>query len=257
MLLDGRRAILAGVGPGLGREIANELTRAGADVLLVSRRQESLDVVTPEMEHGRRVVRMRGDLTSRVDCDAVVARAVKELGGIDIVVYNAFSAGEVAAFADVDLAEWWRLMDVNLFGALELCQAALPALREQESSIVLVNSRQIRSLGQSRGGYAVSKAALHMAARVLATELGPEGIRVNTVVPGWMWGESVAGYFDSVERDQGVPVADQIDAVASNFALRYIPPSSEVAPAVVFLASDQARAITGQALDVNAGESFH
>jgi NAD(P)-dependent dehydrogenase (short-subunit alcohol dehydrogenase family) len=123
--------------------------------------------------------------------------------------------------------------------------------------VVLINSRQIRRLGQPRGGYAMSKAALFMAGQVLAHELGPNGVRVNTVVSGWMWGPAVEDYFAEASKTNGKTVDQQYQEVAETFALRRIPLPDEVAEAVVFLASTKASAITGQSLDVNAGESFH
>jgi NAD(P)-dependent dehydrogenase (short-subunit alcohol dehydrogenase family) len=103
------------------------------------------------------------------------------------------------------------------------------------------------------GAYTASKAALAAATKILAVELGAQGIRVNGIHPGYIWGESVAMYFEHLARQKGITADEQYAEVASETALGYLPPSSEIAEAVVFFASDMSRPITGQALGVNAG----
>jgi NAD(P)-dependent dehydrogenase (short-subunit alcohol dehydrogenase family) len=123
-------------------------------------------------------------------------------------------------------------------------------------SIVFINSMVIRKILPNQGGYAASKGALMTAAQVLAKELGPHRIRVNSVVPGWMWGPSVEGWFE-MRAKQGPSVQEQYDAIAKDIPLGMIPPDDDVANAVVFFASDLSAVVTGQSLDVNGGEVFH
>lgn len=258
MLLQDKIVLVAGIGPGLGQAIARKASDEGANVALVSRTTDfAREQVAALASLGRRAIAVQGDLTSPHDCRRIAETVAGELGGLDAIVYNAFHAGVEARVEDADLADWRRSMDVNAFGALELVRACLASLRARRGAVVLVNSRQIRRLGQPRGGYAMSKAALFMAGQILAHELGPQGIRVNSVVSGWMWGPTVEHYFEQNAAKSGRSVQEQYDAVASGFALRKIPLPEEVAEAVVFLASSRASAITGQSLDVNAGESFH
>jgi NAD(P)-dependent dehydrogenase (short-subunit alcohol dehydrogenase family) len=258
MLLEDKAVLVAGIGPGLGRAIALKAAEEGAAVALVSRSAEYAGEMVKELEsHGRRAISVQGDLTSATDCSRIAATVAAELGGIDVVVYNAFYGGVEAQVEDADLADWRPAMEINAFGAVEIVKACIPALKQRRGSVVLINSRQIRRLGQPRGGYAMSKAALFMAGQVLAHELGPDGVRVNTVVSGWMWGPAVENYFAQAAETTGKSVEEQYQEVADLFALRRIPLPEEVAEAVVFLASSKASAITGQSLDVNAGESFH
>lgn len=258
MLLEGRTVVVAGVGPGLGRAIALKASEEGAAVALVSRGRAYAEALVEELAGlDRRAVAVQADLTSPHACARVAATATDELGGIDAVVYNAFHGGSEATAEDADLTDWRASMEVNAFGALEIVRACLGSLKQRTGSIVLINSRQIRRLGQPRGGYAMSKAALFMAGQVLAKELGPYGIRVNTVVSGWMWGPAVAEYFATASKANGKTVEEQYHEVAGSLALRRIATPEEVAEAVIFLASTKASAITGQSLDVNAGESFH
>jgi NAD(P)-dependent dehydrogenase (short-subunit alcohol dehydrogenase family) len=258
MLLEGKTVVVAGIGPGLGRAIAFRASEEGAAVALVSRSPGYAGQMVGEIDSlGGRAIAVQGDLTSPEDCARIAGAVANGLGGIDVVVYNAFYGGAEARVEDADLADWRPAMEINAFGAVEMVKACLGSLKERKGSVVLINSRQIRRLGQPRGGYAMSKAALFMAGQVLAHELGPYGIRVNTVVSGWMWGPAVENYFTEAAKSTGKSVEEQYQEVADLFALRRIPLPEEVAEAVVFLASSKASAITGQSLDVNAGESFH
>lgn len=259
MLLKGKRAIVSGVGPGLGREIALAFAREGADVALGARTESFLQQVQAEIEAlGRRAVHARTDITDPVQCDALAALAADELGGVDVLVHNAFAPDTFQLFEDVDLASWRHIMDVNLFGSLELTKAVLPTMKRQRSgSIVFVNSMIQRKVLPLQGGYATSKGALLSAAQVLAKELGPHRIRVNSIVPGWMWGPSVQAYFKMLEAQTGKTAQESYDEIAEEIPLGEIPPDEDCANAAVFFASDLSSVITGQALDVNGGEVFH
>jgi len=258
MLLDGKVAVVVGTGPGLGKAIAVGAAKEGADVVVAARSAEWLDTLTSDVrELGRKSLAVRMDVSSPDDCARLAREATSQFGGIDVLVHNAYFDGPAARFEDADLGLWRRAVEVNAFGGLQLVRACLESLKDRKGSIVLVNSRQIRSLGHPRGGYAMSKAALFIAGQVLAKELGAYGVRVNTVVPGWMWGPAVEGYFEAQSANGGGSVQEQYDEVVRDFALRRMPTPADVADAVLFLASSRAGAITGQSLDVNAGESFN
>jgi NAD(P)-dependent dehydrogenase (short-subunit alcohol dehydrogenase family) len=257
-LLAGKTAVVSGVGPGLGREIALAFAREGADVALGARTEANLKDVQADVEAiGRRAVSVVTDITERADCERLIQSAVDELGRVDVLVNNAFRGDVFQPFEAVDLDAWRGIMDVNLFGSLQLTHAAIPFMKEQRSgSIVFVNSMIIRKVLPLQGGYATSKAALLTAAQALAKELGPFGIRVNSIVPGWMWGPNVEGYFQMMEA-QGKPVQQSVDEVVADIPLGEIPPDEDCAGAAVFFASDLSSVITGQSLDVNGGEVFH
>ena len=144
---------------------------------------------------------------------------------------------------------------MNLLGSLKLCQAIIPAMKAQGGgSIVMINSMIIRDVLPTMAAYAASKGALLAAARGLARELGPAGIRVNSVLPGYIWGPSLEGYFAHQARERDVDPKVIYDEVASQIALGRIPNSDEIAGAVVFFASDLSRVVTCQSLDVNGGQ---
>jgi NAD(P)-dependent dehydrogenase (short-subunit alcohol dehydrogenase family) len=230
---------------------------AGADVVLAARTASYLDEVATEVEAlGRVAVPVPADITSAADCARIAETALATTGRIDVVVHNAYVGLPFARFEDSDLAQWRSMMDVNTFGALRVTQAVLPALRVRGGAVVFINTQQIRRVFASRGSYAISKAALFTAAQVLAKELGPDRIRVNSVVVGWMDGPPLQGYFESVAAGGGASVAEQRAQVESTNPLALIPSSADPAGATLFLASDLAAAVTGQSLDVNAGETF-
>jgi NAD(P)-dependent dehydrogenase (short-subunit alcohol dehydrogenase family) len=118
----------------------------------------------------------------------------------------------------------------------------------------MINSAVLRHSRPGFGGYKMAKAALLALAQSLATELGPQGIRVNSVAPGYIWGDSLKWYFGYLARQRGVAAQQVYDETAATIDLRRLPEPDEVADAVVFLASPMARAITGQCLGVDCGE---
>ena len=258
-LLEGRVAIVSGVGPGLGREIALEFARQGADVGLGARTASYLDEVAAEVVAlGRRAVAVPTDITDVAQCDALAAATLEQFGRIDVLVHNAFASSVFKTFEDADLQAWRDVMDVNLFGSLQLTKSVLPAMKAQRGgSIVFVNSMIVRKPLPLQGSYATSKGALMTAAQILAKELGQYGIRVNSMVPGWMLGPSVEWYFRMMEESAGKSRQESYDEIAAEIALGVIPTDDDCAKVAVFLASDLSSAMTGQTVDVNGGEVFH
>ena len=257
-LLDGKNAIVSGIGPGLGQAIAHAFAREGATVVLSARTESYLQEVAREIEEaGGRAIPVPTNIVDEEQCRRLVDTAVAELGGVDVLVNSAFRMDPMQPFDAVDLSLWRKVFDVNVFGSLQLTQAAVPALKERgAASIVFVNSMSARKIRGAEGGYASSKGALLVAARTLAKELGPDGIRVNTVVPGWIWGPPVQLYVDWQVQERGLSPDEVVAEITDAIPLGAIPPQDDVANAVVFFASDLARCITGQSLGVNGGEWF-
>ncbi len=158
---------------------------------------------------------------------------------------------------DADFETWRSVLDVNLLGTLRMTRACLPALKEGGGgSVVFVGTQSaVAAPSQVRqAAYAASKGALTSAMYSLARELGPYRIRVNTVLPGWMWGPPVQAYVRFTAQTEGVSEAAVLERLTGRMALPELAADSDVADAAVFLASERARAITGQSLLVNAGE---
>ncbi len=141
-----------------------------------------------------------------------------------------------------------------MLGALRLTQGFTPALAEANGSVVNVNSMVIRHSQAKYGAYKMAKSALLAMSQSLATELGEHGIRVNSVVPGYIWGDTLKGYFNHQAGKYGTTVEQIYNATAANSDLKRLPTEDEVASAILFFASDLSSGITGQMLDVNCGE---
>ncbi len=258
MLLKDRVAIVSGIGPGLGKEIALALAREGADVALGARTEDRLREVAGEVEAlGRRTIWAPTDVTDPAQRQALVDATVDAFGRVDVLVNNAFVQPPFKRIEYETEDMFRRAFEVNVLGGLGMARAVIPAMQAQGGgSIVFINTMSIRTSEIKTGAYAASKSALFGAARVLAREHGRDGIRVNSVMPGYVMGPNLEWYFNHLAEKEGVTPQDVYDRVAEQTALRHLPTSAEVADAVVFFASDLSRVITGQSLDVNGGHWF-
>ncbi len=255
MLLEGKVAIVSGIGPGMGRDIALLLAQHGADVVLGARRTQKSEEVAAEVRAiGRRAEVVQLDITDAATCVQAVTAATERLGRLDILVNNAFQDGNHRGFLDAPLEDWRQTMEVNFWGTLQMTRAAVPVMVEQgDGRVVMVNTMSTHRLEHGYGAYAASKGALETATKSLATELGAHGIRVNGIHPGYIWGDSVAWYFDHLGKKRGISGEEVYREVADQTALKYLPHSSEIAGSVLFFASDLSKPVTGQSLDVNCG----
>jgi NAD(P)-dependent dehydrogenase (short-subunit alcohol dehydrogenase family) len=141
-----------------------------------------------------------------------------------------------------------------VLGALRLTQGFTPALAESHGSVVNVNSMVIRHSQPKYGAYKMAKAALLAMSQSLATELGSQGIRVNSVAPGYIWGDTLKSYFAHQAGKYGTTVEQIYEMTAAQSDLKRLPTEDEVASAILFMASDLSSGITGATLDVNCGE---
>ncbi len=257
-LLDGKVVVISGVGPGLGRGLALQCARAGADVVLAARNEERLAEVAKEVgEIGRRAVPVTADINDHAACERLAETARNEFGRVDGLVNNAFATPPLTDLAPVDLDAVRRGFETNVLAALHLTRLLVPALEETGGSVVMINSAVLRHSRRTFGAYKMAKAALLAMAQNLATELGPRGVRVNTIAPGYIWADNLKWYFDHLAKKRGVTAQHIYDENAATTDLGRLPEPDEVADAVVFMLSPLARAVTGQCLDVNAGEWHH
>lgn len=258
MLMQGKVVMVAGVGPGMGRSFALASAREGADVVLAARTAPRLDEVDKEVAAlGRRALAVPCDLTDPATAEQLSATAREEFGRVDTLVYNALAMPPIEGLGVVPLEALTAAFDRNVMAALRLTRQLVPALSGAKGSVVIVNSMVIRFSELSMGPYKLVKSAMLAMAQNLATEFGPQGIRVNSVVPGQVWGDSLKGYFGYLAEQRDATVEDIYEEVAAGIDLRKLPEPDDVADAVLFLASDLARAVTGQSLDVNGGEHHH
>ncbi|MFE1858807.1 SDR family oxidoreductase [Streptomyces anandii] len=256
-LLAGRTVVVSGVGAGLGHQVAAAVVRDGGNAVLGARTAENLAksaaVIDPD---GDRTAFRETDITDERQCEALAGLARERFGRIDAVVHVAAWDSYFGGLEDADLTTWASVLDVNLLGTLRMTRACLPALKERGGSVVFIGTQSaVAAPSQVRqAAYAASKGALTSAMYSLARELGPYRIRVNTVLPGWMWGPPVQAYVRFAAGSEGVPEERVLARLTERMALPELATDADVADAAVFLASDRARAITGQSLLVNAGE---
>lgn len=255
MILDGKTVVVSGVGPGLGREIAVAAARDGANVVLGARTQANLEKAAAEIDpSGEHVAWNVTDITDPEQCAALAATATDRFGRIDALVNCAALDAVFGGLEHADWDSWRRALDINLFGTMQMTQAVIPALKERGGSIVFIGSQAMYWSQLPQAAYAASKAALLGAVAHLTRELGPYRIRVNTVVPSWMWGPPVEAYVTMTAEAQDVDPETVTKGIAAQMPLGEIPSDGDVAEVVVFFASDRSRMVTGQTLLVNAGE---
>lgn len=258
MILADKILVISGVGPGLGREMALLGAKEGASLVLAARSRDRLDAVKAEVmvqTPGARVLCQPADIQQRGDCQALVAATLAEFGRLDVLINSAYTTGPDALAAEADLDVWRQTLEVNLFGTLQLIQETVPAMKAAGGgSIVNVNTKVARMALAGMGGYAVSKAALRMATTQLAKELGEYRIRVNSIFPGWMWGDTVISGLQPVADAQGIGLAELRAKIARDIPLGDIPTDGECAKGVLALASDYFSATTGACLDLSGGE---
>ncbi len=258
MLLEDKVIIVSGIGPGLGRSIAVRSAEQGADIVLAARTQSRLDEVAKEVTAlGRRALPVQTDISDPAAAQWLRDATLAEFGRADALVHNALAMPPIKDLSEVDLEAVRAAFDVNVLGALRLTRLFTPALAASGGSVTMINSMVVRFSQRTMGPYKATKAALLAVAQSLATELGPQGIRVNTVAPGHIWGDSLKWYFSYLAKKRGIDPQQVYDETAAGTDLRRLPEPDEIADAVVFLSSWLARSITGQCLDVNCGEFHH
>ncbi len=258
-LLEGKVAVVSGVGPGMGRDLSLACAREGSDVVLAARSDWKLEAVAREVEElGRTALSVPSDVSDPEQCRRLAEAATAAFGGVDVLINNAFKEDPFVDFQHGGPDVWRDVFDVNFFGTLQVTQAFVPSMKTRGGgAIVMISTLSTRIVNPLLGGYASSKAALLTASKTLAEELGPAGIRVNSIAPGHIWGRSLEWYFDHLAKERGVTPQQIYDEIADQTCLKRIHTSAEIAEVVLFFASDRSRAITGQTLDVNGGRYFH
>lgn len=256
MILEGKTVVVSGVGPGLGREIAAAAQRDGANVVLGARTRKNLEAAAEEIDpSGKTVAFSETDITDPEQVERLAATAIERFGGIDALVNCAALDAIFGGITEGKWDEWRQAIEVNLIGTMRMSAAVVPSMQERGGgSIVFIGSQSMYWSQVPQTAYAASKSAVIGAVAHLSRELGPSRIRVNTVVPTWMWGPPVEMYVDMTAKAQGVDPQVIIDGITAQMPLGEIPSDGDVADAVAFFCSDRARMITGQALLVNAGE---
>jgi len=244
--LTGKVALVTGGGAGIGRAIALDLARAGADVAVLDLVAAAAQAVAGEVRAlGRKAVAVVASVSDGAQVTAAVDATVEALGGLDIVVNNAGFARACTSVLDLPESQWDAVLGVNLKGPFLVSKAAVPHLlkRGPGGRIINISSLAGRSTSVLMGAdYTASKAGLLGLTRHFARELAPKGITVNAVCPG----------ATETEFIKSTPVENREAAVRAIPMGRMGTPD-DIADVVLFLASDRSRYMTGTALDVNGG----
>ncbi len=240
--LKGRTAIVTGASRGIGAAIAHALDAAGARVALVARNREALETVAEQLRNSP--VTLVADLSDPTVPARLAAESIQTFGGVDVLVNNA-AVGVRAPTVELDAALIDRLYAVNVRAPLLLIAALVPSMIERGRGAIVSLSSVSGVVGTPRrAAYAATKGAIDAMTRSLAMELGPHGIRVNSVAPGVVDTEMWA-------RNKAIPgVIEQVEALTP---LRRWSTPDDVADVVAFLASDAARFVTGETICADGG----
>ena len=253
--LTGRVAVVTGAASGIGRASAELLGAAGAAVLCADLDLDGAQSTAAQLaEAGTRALARRVDVTGAGELDALVDAAVTDLGRLDVMA-NVAGIILQAPVVDFDDDSFERIMAVNLTGVFRGCRAAARVMSAQGSgSIVNMASAAIDTPSPGLAGYGMAKAAVVQLTRVLATEMGPLGVRVNAVAPGFVETAMTSRRFTSTDGTVDETHRHAVlDAVARSTPLRTVGRPEDIAHAVLYLASEASRFVTGQILRPNGG----
>ena len=245
--LQGKRALITGGDSGIGRAVAIAYAREGADVAIAYLPEEEDDAqqtVRLVEDAGRRALALACDLTREDECVRVVESTVSELGGLDVLVSNAaYQMAKPGGLEEISTEQLDRTIKTNLYAMFWLCKAALPHLGAG-SSIITTSSIQSTTPSPPLLDYATTKGGIVTFTEALAQDLGEKGIRVNSVAPGPIWTPLIPATMPD----------DMLDGFGATTPLGRAGQPAEVAPAYVFLASQEASYITGEVLAVTGGK---
>jgi NAD(P)-dependent dehydrogenase (short-subunit alcohol dehydrogenase family) len=250
-----RTIIVTGGGFGIGRAISLGFGREGANVVLASRSKPNLEAVAAELRAlGTDPTVAPLDVRDEAAVESMVKASEERYGSIDVLVNNSGISGPTALVSEITAEGWRETLEVNLTGAF-LCakHVARGMIARNRGAIVNISSIAGRIGYALRSPYAASKWGMIGFSHSLAAELGPHGIRVNAVLPGPTQGKRVEDVIAARARAQGQSIEETMKFFTRDLPLGRMVTEDEVASAVLFLASDDAETITGQALNVDSG----
>jgi len=262
MLLRNRVALVTGSGRGIGRAIAHLFAKEGASVFLTARTEAELASTAAEIGDFRgdceAAAFATADLAEEGDCTRVVAAARKKFGRIDVLVNNAGHYGPVVPVEEYPLAEFDKVISVNLRAAFLLSKLALPEMYARGSGVILnISSLSAKSAFSWGSAYAAAKAGMLGLTRVTAAEAARKGVRVNALCPGPVTETAMSKELGAVlAKKLGVSPKEQLEGFLSSLLQGRGQTADEIARAALFLCSDQSSAITGQAINVDGGAAF-
>jgi len=245
--VEGKVAVVTGGGTGIGKDIALELAKNGADVAVSGRRTGPLEEVAEEIrELGKRSITISTDISRKSDVDELAAEVTSELGGADILVNNAANPGTGPSLIESDEDRWDEIIDTNLKGVYLCCHAFVPGMIERKKGNI-INISSVASLRAPDGCriYGIAKIGVNFLTQGLAIDLAPHGIRVNCIAPGAVRTEMLKGEYGTDD--------EHLKVLSEMIPLGRVGEPRDIATAALFLASDAANYITAQTITVDAG----
>ena len=244
--LTGKVALITGASRGIGAATALRFAKSGAHLALnyFTHEAEASDVARRARSYGIRAFTIQADVSRFEDVRALFDRTLDEFGRIDIVVANAgIWTGD--AVDELGEGKWQQTIDVNLKGVYACCHFASKAMKPQQSGCIVTVSSTAGQRGEAfHSHYAASKGGIISLTKSLASELGPHGINVNCVAPGWVDTDMSA---DPLRKRR------DLEKIVEGIPLRRVATADDIAGPILFLASDLARHITGEVINVNGG----
>jgi NAD(P)-dependent dehydrogenase (short-subunit alcohol dehydrogenase family) len=244
--LTGKKAVITGGDSGIGRAVAVAFAREGADVLisyLEAEEKDARDTARLIEDAGRMAVTVPGDVRDEGHCMQIVARAVEQFGGIDVLVSNAaYQMSQEKGILDITTEQFDRVLKTNIYATFWLCKAAIPHMRSG-SAIITTSSVQAFQPSPHLLDYATSKAAIVNFTKGLALNLVDRGIRANSVAPGPVWTPLIPATMPP----------DKVESFGEQSPMGRAAQPAELAPLFVFLASPESSYITGEVIGVTGG----
>ncbi len=267
--LEGKRAFIAGSSSGLGYATARELAAEGCRVAICSRDRDRIETAASRLADETNVdaadiLPIVCDVTDESDIDRAISETVAAFGGLNILVTNA--GGPPSGFIDsLSSSQWRSALELNLMSTINLCRAALPHLREAAkaeaedplATILMITSVSAKEPIPNLYLSNTARAGVQGFAKSLSEELGPEGIRVNTILPGYTRTDRLEELADDITSKTGKAVEEVERAWAEHAALKRLADPAEFAAAAAFLVSGRASYITGVAFPVDGGRVKH
>lgn len=255
MQFEGKVVLVTGGGRGIGRYIALAFAREGADTVIVGRNEAALEQTAKDIrDTGRSVLAVPMDISISAPVSQLFEKLRGTYGRLDVLVNNAAIEGPTAEITEVTDEQWDEAMAINIRGTFLCTRAAVPLLKETRGSIIILSSLGGGVRGYPlRLPYATSKAACKAMGESLAVELGPYGIRVNTICPGPTYGDRMDRIHNARAKALNTTVEAIREGTKARSPLRRITEPEEVADCALWLASDAAASITAQSINLTCG----
>lgn len=246
--LDGLRVAISAAASGIGFIVSRTLMKAGAQVFVCDVDQNALRMAKGELN----LIGVQADVSIPEQASNFINRAAERLNGIDVLINNAGIAGPTARVEDIDIVDWQRTFDVNISGHFFCTRAALSFLRSSRRAQIINMASVAGRLGYAyRTPYASSKWAVIGFTKSLAKELGPDGIRVNAVLPGIVDGPRTDGVIQARAKALGVSFEEMRELYLEKISMRSMVSADDVADLIAFLCSSRSKLITGQTISVD------